>query len=122
MVKPVFVIEVKSLFIILSGVITMDWYEDTEKARSIFGEDRTVYRTEYKGYELEVYPVELIDKKLHGWEYIIRNDSVDYDSINETNKSVYYDSLRETIGFPHAENYKVAMEWARNTLDLLLDE
>ena len=54
----------------------LDWYTDTEYGYLDMGVDEAeVYKTEmcYKGncYEITVYPLELIDEDLLGWDYRI---------------------------------------------------
>ncbi len=87
----------------------LDWYEDTDMGMSDEGvEEAPVYRTHYKGYDLEVYPVSLIDKEADGWEYKIINEEkdVDFDSFSETSN-----------GYDHADTPEEAMEWAESTLE-----
>ncbi|MFP3257640.1 MAG: hypothetical protein RXO36_07560 [Candidatus Nanopusillus acidilobi] len=54
----------------------LHWYTETEYGYSDVGVDEAeVYKTEmcYKGncYEITVYPLELIDEDLEGWDYKI---------------------------------------------------
>ena len=99
----------------------LEWYEDEDVAFSYEGEDEAkVWRATYDGkegsFDLEVYPASLIDKKLKGWEYrIITEDSSGY--------GVEYDSMIESSNAEdHAPDLKVAMKWAEETLEEILEK
>jgi len=99
----------------------LKWYKDTEWAWSDIGADEAkVWRTAYCGkegtFDLEVYPVKLIDKDVEGWEYRIIED-------NEEGTGEEYDSAFESsVGNDHALTAKEAMKWAENTLKDILEE
>jgi len=72
----------------------LDWYTDTEYGYLDEGVDEAkVYRTgiDYKGkfYEITVYPMELIDKDLLGWEYKIYTLNKNGEIIDEYNSAFY---------------------------------
>jgi len=104
----------------------LNWFEDTGGAWSDEGVDSaTVWKTAYNGKEgsfyIEVYPLSLIHKDLKGWEYrimetepnggAIKEDGFEYDSASESNNEN-----------DHAPTAKVAMKWAENTLEDILEE
>lgn len=81
---------------------------DTEGAYTEMGKDGKVWRGGHKGFDITVYPVSLINKKVKGWEYTLYNEKKDVD----------WDSLAETsVGGDHAKTAKQAMEWAKNTVE-----
>jgi hypothetical protein len=72
----------------------LDWYTDTDYGYSDMGVDEAkVYRTgvDYKGkfYEITVYPMELIEKDLLGWEYKIYTLNKNGEIIDEYDSAFY---------------------------------
>ena len=71
----------------------LHWYTDTDYAYSDMGVDEAkVYETEieYKGkcYDITVYPMELVDQDLEGWEYKIYTLNEDGEIIDEYNSAI----------------------------------
>jgi len=99
----------------------LEWYEDTEWGWTDIGVNKAkVWRTAYHGkegsFDLEVYPVKLLDKDAEGWEYRIIED-------NEGEVGEEYDATFESSnGNDHAPTAKVAMKWAEATLEDMLEE
>jgi len=86
--------EIKPKRILDQKLENLDWYTDTEYGYSDLGVDEAkVYRTgiDYKGkfYEITVYPMELIDKDLLGWEYKIYTLNKNGEIIDEYNSAFY---------------------------------
>jgi hypothetical protein len=92
----------------------LNWYLDTEEGWTEDGvDDAKVARTQYKGYDIDVYPTALLNKNTKGYEYRITNaeKGVDYDSWTESSN-----------GNDHAVNLDEGKKWARNTLEIFLEE
>jgi hypothetical protein len=80
----------------------LDWYTDTDYGYSDVGVDEAkVYRTgiDYKGkfYEITVYPTELIEEGLLGWEYRIYTLNKDGEIIDEYDSAYYSDGRSFTF-------------------------
>jgi len=84
------------------------WYQDTEDSPSEIGVDAKVWRTDYKGFSIKVYPCKLINKNREGWEYELWNEkrNIDWDSWTET-----------SVGGDHASDAETAKKWAIRTVD-----
>ena len=99
----------------------LKWYEDTEWGWTDIGVNKAkVWRTAYHGkegsFDLEVYPVKLLDKDAEGWEYRIIED-------NGKGTEEEYDALFESsVGNDHAPTAEKAMKWAELTLNEILEE
>jgi len=103
----------------------LEWYEDTEGGWSDVGVNSAkVWRATYNGkeglFDLEVYPLKLIDKSAKGWEYRI----IETEPNGEPNEDgIDFDSFYETSGgYDSAPNVKVAMRRAEATLKDILEE
>ena len=103
----------------------LKWYKDTGYGQTESAVDKaTVWRATYNGkeglFDLEVYPLKLIDKNAKGWEYRI----IETEPNGEPNEDgIDFDSFYETSGgYDSAPNPKVAMKWAEATLKDILEE
>jgi len=102
------------------GMKKLEWYEDEDGGWTDDGVDSAkVWRTTYNGkegsFDIEVYPVSLVDKNVKGWEYRIIED-------NEKGTEEYDSLFESSIGNDHAPTAKVAMKWAENTLRDIIEE
>jgi len=89
---------------------TPKWWKDEEFAYSEVGEDASVWRTSYKGFQIKIYPVCLIKKGLKGWEYTLFHE--------KKTKGDDWDSGYETsTGGDHASDAETAKRWAINTVN-----
>lgn len=99
----------------------LEWYKDEDYGRTEKAVDSaTVWRTAYHGkegsFDLEVYPLSLLNMDSKGWEYRIIEDTPSGDGFE-------YDATFESSnGDDHAPNAKVAMKWAEATLEDILEE
>jgi len=85
----------------------VEFCPDTEYAYTDTGKDGKIWRGSHRGFDITVYPVALIDRRIKGWEYALYNEK----------KGVDWDSLVETsTGGDHAKDAKQAMKWANNTV------
>jgi len=103
----------------------LEWYKDTGYGQTELAVDEApVWRTTYQGkegtFDLEVYPLKLIDKDLKGWEYRITEDNGDDEEDEGTEFD--FDSGFEAGSGNHAPTAKVAMKWAEATLEDILEE
>ena len=104
----------------------LEWYKDTEGGWVDTGVDEAdVWKATYTGkegtFDLEVYPVKLLNKNAKGWEYKIIEIEPDGTTIKDD--GFEYDAAFDSSnGNDHAPNYKVAMKWAENTLEDILEE
>jgi len=99
----------------------LKWYKDTDFGQTeVAVYEAPVWRAEYCGkegiFDLEVYPLKLINKNSEGWEYRIIED-------NGKGTGEEYDALLESsVGNDHAPTAEKAMKWAELTLNEMLEE
>ena len=98
----------------------LKWYKDIDYGQTKFAVDKaTVWRATYKGkegkFDLEVFPLKLINKDEEGWQDRFTEDIKDVDGT-----IVKFDS-----GYPTnwgVSSAKVAMKRAETTLKDILEE
>jgi len=98
----------------------LKWYKSIDYGQTKFAVNKaTVWRAKYRGkegrFDLEVFPLKLIDKDEEGWQYRSTEDIKDVDGTIFKSDSGYPTNR----GVPTA---KVAMKMAETTLKDILEE
>lgn len=91
--------------------VRANWHTEVHPPWREAGEESTVWKGYYKGFEITVYPLRLVDENANGWEYKLfhpaKTEGADWDSAFETSGG----------GGDHARSAEEAKRWATQTVD-----